>query len=201
MPEMDGLEATANIRAREQTSGAHIPIIAMTAHVMQGDRERCLAAGMDAYVAKPIQADALFAAIERLLSADGPTDADSAPPVAAQTAPPFDREATLHRVDGDRELLREVVDLFREACTDLLAAIDGAIQKQDSLRLRQAAHTLKGEASNFGASATVKAALRLEMMGRDDDLTDAGATYTNLENALEHLIPALFTFAAEEESV
>ncbi len=201
MPEMDGLEATANIRAREQTSGAHIPIIAMTAHVMQGDRERCLAAGMDAYVAKPIQADALFAALERLLPADGPTDADSAPPVAAQTAAPFDREATLHRVDGDRELLREVVDLFREACTDLLAAIDGAIQKQDSLRLRQAAHTLKGEASNFGASATVKASLRLEMMGRDDDLTDAGATYTNLENALEHLIPALFTFAAEEESV
>ncbi len=199
MPDMDGLEATANIRAQEQATGAHTPIIAMTAHVMQGDRERCLGAGMDDYVAKPIQADALFAILERLLPDVIPTAFEPDPPVEAPSAASFDRTATLRRVDGDRELLREVVDLFREACTEMLEEMNNAIQKRDAMRLRQSAHTLKGEASNFGATATVQAALRLEMMGRDDDLIEAAAAYADLESALERLLPALIAFGAEEE--
>lgn len=200
MPEMDGLEATAYIREQEQTTGAHIPIIAMTAHVMQGDRERCLEAGMDDYVAKPIQAEALFETIERLLPDVAPTDAEPVPDVSRPATDVFDQASTLRRVDGDRDLLRELVGLFGEACTEMLEEMQNAIQKQDAMRLRQSAHTLKGEASNFGAAATVAAALRLEVMGRDESLADANAAYTDLENALEHLLPALSAFAEEEES-
>jgi CheY-like chemotaxis protein len=197
MPEMDGLEATAMIRAQEQTTGAHLPIIAMTARVMQGDRERCLEVGMDDYVAKPIQAEVLFETIERLLPDIAHTVSE--PPPAASVAALFDQAATLRRVDGDRELLCELVGLFDEACTDLLEAIRSAIQKQDAMWLRQSAHTLKGEAGNFGARATVQAALRLETMGRDENLTDAAAAYADLGNALAQLRPALLAFGAGEE--
>jgi len=199
MPDMDGLETTANIRAREQATGDHLPIIAMTAHVMQGDRERCLEAGMDDYIAKPIQAEALFTSLERLLPAVVSTASEASPPVAAPVTVLFDKASTLRRVDGDRELLREVVQLFSEACTEMLDDIDSAIENQDARRLRQSAHTLKGEASNFGATATVVAASQLEMMGRDEDFTQACAAYTELENALARLIPALIAFGEEEE--
>jgi HPt (histidine-containing phosphotransfer) domain-containing protein len=82
----------------------------------------------------------------------------------------------------------------------MLETMQSAIRQQDAVRLRQAAHTLKGEVSNFGARAAVEAALRLEMMGRDGELTDADAAYAALEYALEHLIPALMAFAAGEGS-
>ena len=197
MPEMDGLEATANIRAQERDTGSHIPIVAMTAHVMQGDRERCLEAGMDAYVAKPIQAEELFATLEGLLP-----DMPAAPVEAAASAaagPLFDPTATLRCVDGDRELLREVAHLFSDACAEMLTDMESAIDKHDALRLRQLAHTLKGEASNFGAAAAVAAAQRLEAMGRDEDLAHVHDAYTALENALEQLLPALMAFAEQEE--
>ena len=199
MPEMDGLEATASIRAQEQSTGDHIPIIAMTAHVMQGDRERCLEAGMDDYVAKPIQAEALFAAIERLLPDAIPALSKASPPGEAPASALFDQAATWRRLNGDRDLLREVVDLFCQTCTELSEAIDRAIEKQDAVRLRQLAHTLKGEASNFGAATTVAAAWQLEMMGRDENLAHAHAAYTDLQIALERLMPALIAFGAAEE--
>ena len=197
MPEMDGFEATANIRAQERDTGEHIPIVAMTAHVMQGDRERCLAAGMDAYVAKPIQAEELFATIEGLLPDMPSTPVEAASPAAA--GPLFDPASTLRCVDGDRELLREVAHLFSDTCAEILTDMTSAIDKHDPLRLRQLAHTLKGEASNFGAAAAVAAAQRLEAMGRDDNLTRVHAAYTQLENALEQLLPALIAFAEQEE--
>jgi signal transduction histidine kinase/DNA-binding response OmpR family regulator len=199
MPGMDGIEATASIRAQEQLTGGHIPIIAMTAHVMQGDRERCLEAGMDDYVSKPIQAEALFATLERLLPDVVPTASEASPQVEAPDAVLFDKAATLRRVDGDWELLREVVQLFNESCTEMVDDINSAIEKQDAMRLRQSAHTLKGEASNFGATAAVAAATQLEMMGREEDFTHAHAAHTALENALEQLIPALIAFGEEEE--
>ena len=196
MPEMDGFEATEAIREQEQTTGTHIPIIAMTAHVMQGDRERCLEAGMDAYVSKPIQAMDLFETMERLVP--GVMNSESEPLLEPPVTALFDEAMTLRRVDGDRELLQEIVGLFGEECAQMMETIQSAIRKQDALRLRQAAHTLKGEVSNFGVGTAVEAALRLEMMGRDEDLTDADAVYTTLEDALERLIPALHTFAEGE---
>jgi CheY-like chemotaxis protein len=198
MPEMDGFEATAAIRMQEQTTGTHLPIIAMTAHVMQGDRERCLEAGMDAYVSKPIQAMDLLETMERLVPEL--INAESEPPLEPSVTALFDQAATLRRVDGDWKLLQELVSLFGEECAQMLETMQSAIRQQDAVRLRQAAHTLKGEVGNFGARAAVEAALRLEMMGRDWELTDADAAYAALEYALEHLIPALMAFAAGEGS-
>jgi signal transduction histidine kinase/DNA-binding response OmpR family regulator len=200
MPEMDGLKTTASIREQEQTTGRHLPIIAMTAHVMPGDRERCLEAGMDDYIAKPIQAELLFATLARLLPDVASTTPAASPPDDVPVTALFDQAATLRRIDGDRELLQEIVPLFQEACAEMLDDIDHALEKQDAVRLRQSAHTLKGEASNFGATATVAAATQLEMMGRDEDFTRAHAAYADLENALARLIPALIAFAKEEES-
>jgi signal transduction histidine kinase/DNA-binding response OmpR family regulator len=198
MPEMDGFEATAAIRTQEQTTGTHLPIVAMTAHVMQGDRERCLEAGMDAYVAKPIQARALFEAIARLVS--DVINPESEPLRDPPVTDLFDQATTLRRVDGDWELLQELVGLFGEECAQMMETMQDAIRQEDAVRIQQAAHTLKGEVSNFGARAAVEAALRLEMMGRHDELADAEVAYTALERALACLIPALMAFAAGDGS-
>ncbi len=196
MPGMDGFEATEAIRVQEQATGAHIPIIAMTAHVMQGDRERCLEAGMDDYVSKPIHSEELFQTIARLVP--NVTNVAPQPPAEQPIATLFDQDAALRCVDGDRELLRELVELFRQGCAQLLEAMREAVVKQDALRLRHAAHTLKGEVGNFGASEAVAAALRLEMMGRDADLTRVDEAYAALEHALDRLIPALIAFGVGE---
>jgi CheY-like chemotaxis protein/HPt (histidine-containing phosphotransfer) domain-containing protein len=166
MPELDGIEATALIRAREQASGRHIPIVAMTAHAMQGDRERCLAAGMDGYLSKPIQAAELFAAIAELVPA-------TIGPVAP--AEVFDQSVLLAQVEGDQELLAELVELFAEDCPRLLSEIEQAVVRGEGEGLARAAHTLKGAASNFGAQGVVTLARRLEEMGYAGELAGANA--------------------------
>ena len=103
MPEMNGFEATAAIRKKEQTTGGHIPIVAMTAHAMKGDEDRCLSAGMDGYVSKPITPDELFLAISKVVR-------DGAKPQPDHAL--FDRSAILVRVDGDTKRLVELVDVF-----------------------------------------------------------------------------------------
>jgi CheY-like chemotaxis protein len=180
MPEMDGFEATAAIRQHEQGTGRHIRIIAMTAHAMKGDRERCLEAGMDGYVAKPLQPEALFAAIEK-------TDAAASPPEEA----PFDLEDVLKQFGDDRELLQEVVGVFLEACPGWQADIKAAIAAGDAAKLKLAAHTLKGAVSHFGAEPAYQAAHRLEQMATAGTLAEAPAAYTALEQALVHLQAAL----------
>jgi PAS domain S-box-containing protein len=196
MPEMNGFEATAAIRAWEQ--GTHIPIIAMTAHALKGDRERCLAAGMDAYVSKPLLAPQLFEVIESMIPPI-PTVAERDTP--GHTASVFDRDLTLARVEGDRKLLQEIVGLFCEETPRLLAEIQSSILHRDAKALAQAAHTLKGSVGHFGAQAAFEAALRLEVMGRGGDLTQAEAVYAELANEvtrLEGALPALRQECASE---
>jgi CheY-like chemotaxis protein/HPt (histidine-containing phosphotransfer) domain-containing protein len=191
MPEMDGFEATAAIRERERTMGGHLPIIAMTAHAMMGDRERCLEAGMDGYVSKPIQAAQLLAEIERLIPADvtpprhGMEDADM--------DSVFDRAAFLERLDGDFELLDELVETFREECPRLLSETRAAVSRGDSPGLERAAHALKGSVSNFCAPAAFEAAQRLEQMGREGNLTGAGDALVALELEVDRFQAALAT--------
>jgi CheY-like chemotaxis protein/HPt (histidine-containing phosphotransfer) domain-containing protein len=181
MPEMDGLEATALIRVRERDNGVHVPIIAMTAHAMQGDRERCLAAGMDGYLSKPIQAAELLAAIAELVPATVP----EAP------AEVFDQSVLLAQVEGDQELLAELVELFTEDSPRLLSEIEQAVVRGDGDGLARAAHTLKGAASNFGAHGVVTLARRLEEMGYAGELAEATATYAALGTEIERLNTAL----------
>ena len=186
MPEMDGFEATAAIRARERTSGAHIPIVAMTAHSMQGDRERCLAAGMDDYVAKPLDPRELF----RVLDGLGPADVTAtAPPPAVPAA--FDARTALERVDGDEELLQRIVSVFLEECPQRRAELRDGIAKRDARTVERVAHNLKGSVAIFGAEAACRAAEHLEAVGRNADWAGAEQAFDALAEALARLEPAL----------
>ncbi len=194
MPEMDGLDATGAIRAWEKTTGTHIPIIAMTAHAMKGDRERCLAAGMDGYTSKPIRIEELERAIAQVISP--PSSAKVPVSEVDQTDGPIDHAAFLAGVDGNRRVLRELVRLFLADCPRRLAEIKQAIRRRDAGALGRAAHTLKGSVGNFAAKNAFAAAQRLEVMGRDADLDNAGKACVTLESELALLSEALRKFSS-----
>jgi CheY-like chemotaxis protein len=185
MPEMDGLEATALIRERERGSGRRLPIIAMTAHAMKGDRERCLAAGMDAYISKPVNIQELFLAIQSLTP-----DLGAAAEIAPNTrsAPErLDFQVLLDRVEGDAELLAEMATLFSLDCPKRLEAIREAIRSHDARTLEIAAHALKGSLSNFTSAGAFETAHRLEIMGRDGNIESAGKALEILEAEIARL--------------
>jgi CheY-like chemotaxis protein/HPt (histidine-containing phosphotransfer) domain-containing protein len=199
MPEMSGLEATAAIRAGELKSGDHLPIVAMTAHAMEGDRERCLQAGMDDYLTKPISAPALVQAVERIVdSFVSPliTRAEMSDNHTVSTADevPVDRDAALKRVDGDTELLSEIVDLFLADVDSLTGDIRAAVTDRDATRIMRTAHRLKGSVATLAATPAADAALRLELIGRGGELADADAAFASLEFELKRLAPALRAF-------
>ena len=158
MPEMDGLRATSAIRELEKTRGIHTPIVAVTAHAMEGDRERCLAAGMDGYVSKPLRVGELFQVVAELL----PRRETVAPAAALITSPrvPKDLEPALEAVGGDPALLGNIVLLFLEQCPMLTANIRTAIQAGDGETVVAAAHTLGGSLSVLSATGRWHAARR-----------------------------------------
>jgi PAS domain S-box-containing protein len=188
MPEMDGLQLTAAIRNKEKGTGAHLPIIAMTAYAMKGDRERCLEAGMDNYVAKPINSKQLFEMI------DGVRSAELKPPPGAElgiSQEILDETQLLARFEGEPGLLRDVVGLYLDDSPKLLDGIRGAVERGDAQALERAAHKLKGTVANFSARTSYDAALRLEVMGRGGQLEQAREALGQLESALEELKPVL----------
>jgi signal transduction histidine kinase/CheY-like chemotaxis protein len=185
MPIMGGIEATAAIREREGGAGGHLRILAMTAHAMMGDRERCLAAGMDGYLSKPIDPVMLYAALEY----DGAGSAPAAPPAAPALA--IDREQLLMRLGGDEELLTEVVDLFLADCPVRLAAIKTAVDARDAEGIRKAAHALKGAAGNLSAARLVAATQTLERIGADGRLEATQAAWRLLAVEASAAIDAL----------
>jgi CheY-like chemotaxis protein len=170
MPEMSGLEATAAIREREKASRGHVPIIAMTAHAMTGDRERCLEAGMDAYVSKPLRPQELFAAIDSLFASDAPA---GAPPVVSQTEvePALDGPTLLAGFGGNRKLLGDVIDVFLEDSPIMMAAIQDAAGRLDAPALVSSAHALKGSIGLFDQQNAYQTARRLERTAASGDLT------------------------------
>jgi PAS domain S-box-containing protein len=175
MPEMDGMELTAEIRRRE-AQGRHMPIIAMTGHAMQGDRERCLAVGMDDHVAKPVNPDELAAAIERWVKTlDAQAERGALLPRQADAAQESDKDSQRQPVDlsrieetadGDVEFLAELVDLFLTDSASRLERMREAAEAGDAARLAQEAHALKGASANFGALHVPEIALELENIGR-----------------------------------
>jgi CheY-like chemotaxis protein/HPt (histidine-containing phosphotransfer) domain-containing protein len=202
MPEMDGFDATAAIRKREASSGTHIPIIAMTAHAMKGDRERCLQAGMDAYISKPVQSEELLKLVEALGVAATATSPDaSSTPVNESTGEVLDRAVALARVDGDETLLADLARLLLEESPKMLAAVQAAVSEGDARRLERAAHSLKGAVSTFAAHAAVEAAVRLERLGRAGDLAEAPQACAALEAQIEKLRTALQSLTAPTEPV
>ena len=213
MPELDGLATAKEIRRREAGSGRHLPIVAMTAYAMKGDRERCLAAGMDEYLDKPLRPEKVFAVVESI-ALDGPPLLTS---VAAQT-PQDSRsivfsgalakveasstEANSARVDwkralaemhGDPLLMREIVGAYLDEETAMLERLAAAIAAADPAALRIAAHTLRGALLHFGAAAAVELAARLESMGR-------GQTFAGAPQAIEHLAQELGLVRSELEN-
>ncbi len=172
MPEMDGLEATRRIREEEQASGGRIPIIAMTANAMQGDRERCLDAGMDGYVSKPVKPEVLFQEIERVL---GPQAGTIATPAAAgkpavdTDVAVYDRADALSRIADDEELLATLIDMFVTDAPNYLVEIDTALAAADWNHLTRAAHTLKGVLATFSARRGENCARALETAAKNND--------------------------------
>ncbi len=199
MPVMDGFEAIRSIRAKEQTTGAHIPIVALTAHAMKGDREKCLAVGADDYVSKPIRTVDLLAAMDRART----LKVETAPKVAPLPQPPptasagdseprvFDIKDALDRVEGDRELLEEIVRIFTGECSSNMNAIRQALSAGDAPLLERLAHTIKGASANLSAAAVSSAALKLEKLAAAGNLADAREWVDKLQHEIGRLLPEL----------
>lgn len=193
MPEMDGIEATQEIRAREQITGEHIPIIAMTAHAMTGDREKFLSAGMDGYVPKPIKANILFDAIKSI-TAQAIAQRQSAKTIS--NARLIDRQAILEQVADDMELVAKMAHLALTEIPSDLAALREAIHDPNAAQVAHFGHALKGALSNFNAQHAVDAAYRLEVMGRQGDLSRACDACDELQTWVDRLLPELAELAA-----
>ena len=187
MPVMSGLDATALIRDRERATGGHVPIIAMTAHAMAGDRERCLASGMDGYLSKPVDPQLLFAAVEQQQAIAAAASAEPSTVV-------FDMDGLLARAGGDRKLMAEIVRLFLEDYPARLAAIRAAIDAHDANALRVAAHGLKGAAGNLGAMAVYEATSALEQIGADGHLDAARGVWERLLSDVDAFVAEVTPF-------
>jgi CheY-like chemotaxis protein len=208
MPEMDGMEATAAIRLREQGTGRRVPIVAMTAHAMKGDRERCLAAGMDGYLSKPIRLEELSGELERI-AGTGPEAGAAAPRAGDEVAedaisndehartthaaPPdgnsvhgavVDWAVALETAGSSQELLRGIIDEFLAECPDLVQRLYGALETGDAEVFARLAHTIKSSTGYFGAVTAQDLAKQLEALGRGEQLAAAAELLDRLDGEL-----------------
>ena len=183
MPEMSGLEAAEAIRDREGATGRRLPIIALTAHAMQGDRERCLDAGMDGYLSKPIDVDHLVETVERFGEESRGTSRTLEPPAKTRAAV-FDEQAALAHTGGDRRLLAEVVALFRSDSPSYIRRLDTAVKRRDGDALRMAAHGLKGALATIGSPRGRELAAELEAIGTARRFAEAASKMVRLRDHL-----------------
>jgi CheY-like chemotaxis protein len=180
MPEMDGYEATAVIREQEKSTRAHIPIIALTAHAMSRDKERCLKAGMDAYVSKPMKAAELYGTIARLMHGEELSEPGEAP----QKTELIDLSRAMEAVDGDKGLLRALVDDFLEDYPQHLEELEDLIAKNDSAQVERKAHSFKGSIGNFGVGEAYELAYQIETLGKESRLEGAADVLKKLEEQM-----------------
>jgi two-component system, sensor histidine kinase and response regulator len=195
MPEMDGFQATAAIRARERWTGRHLPIVAMTAHALREDRGRCLDSGMDAYIAKPVQADVLIRAVEEAVF--GPDRGEAPGSGGPSQGPLMDPAAALDRVGGDRDLLGQMAEQFLEECPRLMATLGEGLARHDAPRATAAAHDLKNWVGNFAAPPVFEALAALEELVRAGAPAGAEVAYSALEHDLGRLAEELARLVPE----
>ena len=191
MPVLDGLETMQAIRDKEISSGQHLPIIALTAHAMKGDRERCLKAGADEYLAKPIRAGELLSTLERLAPAKGWCEQTAQDSGAMRQADPIDLKAALERVEGDRDLLDELIQMFKADCRRTVEEMKEAAELADMRRLERLAHTLKGSAASLSARPLSEAAAGVERHARAEDAEQAKAALKSLSEQAGRLLAEL----------
>jgi signal transduction histidine kinase/DNA-binding response OmpR family regulator len=193
MPLMDGHEATRQIRRLEQTTGAHVPIIAMTAHAMKGDREKCLEAGMDDYIAKPLHKQELLQALHeqtarKSLAVEKPPAPAFAP---ISLGDELDIEAALRLMGGDEELFCELCRLFLQESPALIGSVRTALAQGDSTAVYRAAHKLKGSLSTIGGLKATRAALVLEELAGTADVNGFAEAAAALEREMTALLLAI----------
>jgi two-component system sensor histidine kinase/response regulator len=192
MPEMGGFETARAIRTHEGSAGPRVPIIALTAHAMSGDLERCFEAGMDGYLTKPIDVDDLIVTVERF--ADAPAVALNPSNAEARSdSDVFDEKTALKHTGGDRKLLKQIVTLFMTDSATLVRRIKRALDRKDGEAVRLSAHALKGSIATIGSPAGRDAAAALEQLGRASQFEDAPQAYARLLRQLELLEKELVT--------
>jgi PAS domain S-box-containing protein len=206
MPEMDGITATTTIREREQKTGIYQPIVAMTALVMQGDRERCLEAKMDGYISKPIRPVELDEVLEQYstrkhaaLTASGVIKEKEAiaAPVEADAPAAINVTELMERIDGDVEFVAELSDIFREDYPRHLAAAHAFLDAGDAEGLKRTAHALKGALANLAATHAASVAAQLERLGGIGDLATGAVTLSELETELPRVLSCLDVLCKE----
>jgi len=203
MPVMDGYEAARRIRALEKPGGKRIPVVAMTAYAMSGDRERCIEAGMDDYLAKPISIEALSAALASWLPhREGPGGTDGSP---RRSEPPTPRKETetcaksavwrkdelLNRLLGDEEMTREILEAFLEDIPREIDSLAAAVAVGNTPTVELLAHTIKGAAGNVGSEGLRSAAFEMESAAKKGDLSGAQALLKSIRQEFEHLKAAI----------
>jgi CheY-like chemotaxis protein len=204
LPEMDGYQLTGLIRAGEGDAwDPSIPVIAMTAHALAGDREKCLAAGMDDYVSKPIDARLLESALDRWTAVEASAASGSAEPDTASSAvvreiKAFDRDELIERVMGNEEIARRVAGRFVADIPAQLAALSAAIDGADGDRARAIAHSIKGAAANVSAVQMSRITSDLEHAAGAGDMSSARKAWSRLSDEFDQASAALNRFAGCE---
>ncbi len=198
MPEMDGLAATQKIRELEQENGTHTTIVGLSAHAMKEDQERCLNAGMDAYLTKPVKSEKLFTVLDELFSAKRTEKASEEAVPTPENA--FDSKEFLERMGGDWDLINEMVEWFDGNIEQMLKDIQTAIDKQDASALNMSAHSLKGVLGEFAAKKGHGLAYDLEMMGKKENLQEAPEKFEALKNEVGKVKEQLLDFVKQQQT-
>jgi CheY-like chemotaxis protein len=188
MPEMDGIETTLVIREKEKLTGKHIPIIAMTASAMKSDIDRCLQAGMDDYLTKPVQPSELFQTIERHVFGKISPEKKPVTDEPSDSNELFNRNAMLSRLDGDEDLLNELVELFLENAPKVMEELKQALKEKDLSLIKVKAHTMKGSSGNVSADAINSLASEIENLAKNGKLDKIDILVKEMEEKLNNSI-------------
>lgn len=180
MPVMNGIEVTKKIREREAAFGVHTPIIALTAHAMKGDKERCLESGMDSYISKPLAEEELYSTILKVW-------AKFAQPIEINSDSPANLSGLIKLLGGSKDDLLEIVKEFLSYYPSILTEINLSLNPVDFDRLEKSSHKLKGSLSNFDAKKAYQIALQLEMHGKEKNSEDLNALFLNLNREMDNL--------------
>ena len=184
MPEMDGLTATRKIREMETQTKSHIPIVAMTAHAIKGDRERCLEAGMDSYISKPMTSQAIVAAMAEVVPVRTKDNVLTRTPLVQVPPSTWNCSTVLERIDGDESLLHELLTIFLDESPRQLSTLQQAIETNNPEETERTAHSMKGELGYLGLAHAAEISRTLEHLGRQRDLQSAPELLVSLKTEI-----------------